>query len=146
VYSFQGEHFASTIQSWNLPFCFSIACDPYEAGCSLFQEFTSCCHIFSSANNMLHFIRASGDTSVIHGYLIHSPHFQTSKMTTTFWELQAAIIFQLCLICLLSIIIVIIHPDHDSPSVKAFSAKLKSSGWILSSTDVHFPALGKSIV
>jgi hypothetical protein len=54
VYSFQGGHFASTIQSQNLPFCVSIAWDPYEAGCSLFQEFTSCHHIFSSTNDMLH--------------------------------------------------------------------------------------------
>ncbi len=88
VYSFQGGHFASTIQSQNLPFCVSIACNPYEAGCSLFQEFMSCRHIFSSANDMLHYIRASGDTSVIHGNLIHSPCFQTSKRTTTFcWGL-----------------------------------------------------------
>jgi hypothetical protein len=122
VYSFQGGHFASTIQSWNLPFCISISCNPYEVGCSLFQEFTSCHHIFSSANDMLHYIRASGDTSVIHGYLIHSPHFQTSKKTTTFWKLQAAIISQLRLIRLLSIIITIIHPDHNGRSVKTFSA------------------------
>jgi hypothetical protein len=87
VYSFQGGHFVSTIQSQNLPFCVSIACNLYEAGHSLFQEFTSCRHIFSSANNMLHYIWASGDTSIIHGYLIHSPHSQTSETTTTFWQL-----------------------------------------------------------
>jgi hypothetical protein len=106
----------------------------------------SCRHIFSSTNNMLHYIRASGDTSIIHGYLIHSPRLQTSKTTTTFWQLQAAIISQLHLISSLSIIIAIIHPDHDGCSVKTFSAKIKSSSWILSSTDVHFPALGNSIV
>jgi hypothetical protein len=146
VYSFQGGHFASTIQSRNLPFCVSIACNPYEVGGSLFQELTACRHIFSSANNMLHYIRASGDTFVIHGYLIHSPRFQTSKTTTTFWQLQAAIISQLHLICSLSIIIAIIHPDHNGRSVKTFSAKLKLSSWILSSMDVHFPVLGNSIV
>jgi hypothetical protein len=64
----------------------------------------------------------------------------------TFWQLQAAIISQLCLIHLLLIIIAIIHSDHDDCTVKRFSAKLKWSGWILSSMDVHFPALGNSIV
>ncbi len=42
VYSFQGGHFASTIQSQNLPFHVKMACNPYELGRSLFQEFTSC--------------------------------------------------------------------------------------------------------
>jgi hypothetical protein len=42
VYSFQGGHFASTIQSQNLPFYVKMACNPYESGRSLFQEFTSC--------------------------------------------------------------------------------------------------------
>jgi hypothetical protein len=32
VYSFHGGHFASTIQSWNLPFHVKLACDPYESG------------------------------------------------------------------------------------------------------------------
>jgi hypothetical protein len=82
VYFFHGGHFASTIQSWNLPFQVQLACDPHESGRSLFQEFTSCRHIFSSAKDLLNHIRASSDTSVIHGYLIHSPRFQTSKTTT----------------------------------------------------------------
>ncbi len=72
--------------------------------------------------------------------------FQTSKMTATIWQLQAAIISQLHLIRFLSIIIAIIHPGYDGRSVKTFSAKLKLCGWILSSTDVHFSALGDSIV
>jgi hypothetical protein len=90
-------------------------------------------------------IRASGDTSVIHGYLIHSPRFQMSKTTTTFWQIQATIISQLRLIQLLSIIIAMIHPDHDGRSVKTFSANLKSNGWVLSSTDVFYPNLGDTI-
>jgi hypothetical protein len=98
VYSFQGGQCASTIQSWNLPFHISLACDQYKSGCSLFQEFTSCCQIFSSSTNMLNHNHASGNTSVIHGYLIQSPHFQTSDTTTKFWQLQATIIAQLCLI------------------------------------------------
>ena len=82
VHSFHGGHFASAIQSWNLPFQVRLACDPHESGRSLFQEFTSCHHIFSSATDLLNHIRTSGDTSVIHGYLIHSPRFRTSKTTT----------------------------------------------------------------
>jgi hypothetical protein len=77
MYSFQGGYFASTIQSCNLPFQINSECDPYESGGSLFQEFTSCRQIFSSATNMLNHIRASGDTSVIHDYLIHYPCFET---------------------------------------------------------------------
>jgi hypothetical protein len=79
VYSFHGGHFASTIQSCNLKFHVKLAYDPYESGRSLFQEFTSCKQIFNSATNLLNHIRASGDTPVIHGYLIHSNCYQTSK-------------------------------------------------------------------
>jgi hypothetical protein len=139
VYSFHGGHFASTIQSWNLPFQVQLACNPHESGRSLFQEFTSCCHIFSSATDLLNHIRASGDTSVIHGYLIHSPRFQTSETTTKFWQIQATIILQLHLIQSSSINIAMIQPDHDSCRVKMFPLNLKSTGWVLSSTDVFYP-------
>jgi hypothetical protein len=84
VYSFHGGHFASTIKSHNLPFHVKLACDPYESGQSLFQEFTSCKQIFNSATELLNHIHASGDTSVIHGYLIHSNRYQTSKTTSKF--------------------------------------------------------------
>jgi hypothetical protein len=94
---------------------------------------------------MLHHTRATGDTSVANGYLIHLPCFQTSITTTTFWQLQAAIISQLQLIRLLSIIITTVRPDHGGRSVKTFSSKLKLSSLILSSTDVHFPELGDTI-
>jgi hypothetical protein len=120
VYSVQGGHFASTIQFWNLPFHISLVCEPYKSGRSLFQEFTSCRQIFNSSMDMLNHIRASGDTSVIHGYLIQSPRFQTSDTTTKFWKLQAIIIAQLCLIRSLSIVVAIVHPDHDGLSVKSF--------------------------
>jgi hypothetical protein len=42
VYSVQGEHLALTIQSRNLPFHVKMACNPFESGRSLFQEFTQC--------------------------------------------------------------------------------------------------------
>ena len=95
VHSFHGRHFASTIQSRNLPFHVQLACNPYESARSLFQEFTSCKRIFSSATNFLNHIRASKDTSVIHGFLIHSNHYQTSETTSNFWQLQTSIVSQL---------------------------------------------------
>jgi hypothetical protein len=140
----EGGHFASTVQSQSLPFHVRLAYDPYESGQSLFQEFTSCRLIFNSATDLLNHIRASGDTSVIHGYLIHSPCFQTSKTTTTFWQIQATIISQLRLIWLLLVIIARIHPDHNGRSVKTFSSRLKSNGWVLYSTDVFYPDLGNT--
>ncbi len=145
VYSFHGGHFASTIQYWNLPFHVRLACDPYKSGRSLFQEFTSCKQIFSSATNFLNHIRASGDTSVIHGYLIHSNCYQSSKTTSKFWQLQTSIISQLQQVRSLSIIIAMVHPDNDGRSVKTFATNLKSNGWVVSSSDVSYPDLGNSI-
>ncbi len=94
---------------------------------------------------MLNHICALGDTSVIHGCMIHSPHFQNSNTTTKFWQVQAAIILNLRLIRLLSIIVDTVHPEHDGRSVKTFSTNLKSKDWILSSMDVHYPDLGDTI-
>ncbi len=145
VYSFQGGHFASTIQTRNLPFHVTLACDPFESGCSLFQEFTSCRQIFGTATEMQNHIRSSGDTSLIHGYMIHSPCFHDSNTTTKFWQVQAAIISDLRLIRSLWIVIATIHPDHDGCSVKTFISNLKSKGWVVSSEDVSFPALGDTI-
>jgi hypothetical protein len=71
--------------------------------------------------------------------------FQTSDTTTKFWQLQAIIIAQLCLICSLSIVVAIIHPDHDGRSVKSFQSTLKSSGWIIASTNVFYPDLGDTV-
>jgi hypothetical protein len=119
-----------------------LACNPYEFGHLLFQEFISCSQIFNSPNNMPYRICASGDTLVFHAYQMYSHWFQNSKITTTFWQVQAAIISQLRLVCLLSIIINTIHPDHNDCSVKTFSSNLKSSGWILSYSDVHYLDLG----
>jgi hypothetical protein len=95
VYSFQGGHLALTIHSCNLPFHVKLACNRFKSGHSLFQEFMSCRHIFGTENDMLNHIWSSGDTSVIHGYMIHSPCFQTSNMTTKFWQVQATIISDL---------------------------------------------------
>jgi hypothetical protein len=98
IYLFSNGNFLSSIQSHNLPFHICLACNPYESGQSLFQEFASSAKVFNSGNYLLNHIRTSGDTSIIHGYLINSYHFQTSKVTTSFWKLQLSIIAQLYLI------------------------------------------------
>jgi hypothetical protein len=98
VHSFSNGHFLATILSHNLPFNICLACNPYESGRALFQEFATSAKVFNSDNNLLNHIRASGNTSVVHGYLINSYRFQTSEVTTSFWKLQFSIITQLCLI------------------------------------------------
>ncbi len=72
IYSFSNRHFSSTIQSQNLPFNVSLACDPSEAGRSFFVEFAPNAKVFSSGNYFLQHVRALGETSVLHGYLINS--------------------------------------------------------------------------
>ncbi len=72
-----------------------LAWDQYESGRALFHEFTACPNVFSNGKDLLHHILASGDSSQIHGYLIHSLRFRDSDTTSTFWQLQAAIIAQL---------------------------------------------------
>jgi len=72
VYSFGGCHFMSTILTWILPFHVKLACDQYEFGHALFHEFTTCADVFGSSSDLLHHIRASGDSSQIHGYLLDS--------------------------------------------------------------------------
>jgi hypothetical protein len=86
VYSFSNRHFSSTVQSCNLPVHVSLACNTTEWGRALFQEFMPNAKVFSTGDNLLNHIRASGDTSVVHGYLIHSYCFQTSKVTTVILE------------------------------------------------------------
>ena len=112
-----------------------MACKPYKLGRSLFQEFTPCQQIFGTATNMLNHIH--GNTSVVHGYMNHSPCFQNSNMTTKFWQVQAAIILELHLIHLLSVVVATDHPEHDGRNIKIFSTNLKLKGWILSSMDDH---------
>jgi hypothetical protein len=48
VYSFSYGHFCSSISSQNLPFQIAIACNPYESGRALFQEFATGAHVFGS--------------------------------------------------------------------------------------------------
>jgi hypothetical protein len=120
VYLFSNGHFSSTIQSQNLPFHIGLACNTSEARRSLFAEFAPSARVFGSGNDLLHHIWASGETSVIQGYLINSYCFLTSNVTSAFWKLQLAIITQLRLIRSLSLIVAIVIPDHDGQSVRAF--------------------------
>jgi hypothetical protein len=72
VYSFLNGHFLSTVESRGLPFTICLACDTTKAGRSLFTEFVPNATVFSSGNNLLNHIRASGEQSIISGYLINS--------------------------------------------------------------------------
>ncbi len=146
VYSFSNGHFSLTIQSQNLPFHIGLACNTSEAGRSLFVKFAPSARVFGSGNDLLHHIRASGETSVIHGYLINSYRFLTSNVTAAFWKLQLAIITQLCLIRSLSLIIAIVIPDHDVRSVRAFIRGLKAAHWKVSPRDTSYVEIGNSVV
>jgi hypothetical protein len=146
VYLFSNRHFSSTIQSQNLPFHISMACNPSNAGRSLFAEFAPDVQVFSSGNDFIDHLQASGETSVIHGYLINSYWFLTSKVTSAFWKLQLAIIVQLRLIRLLSIVVARVIPDHDGWSVKAFVRGLQTAHWKISSRDVYYIEIGNSII
>jgi hypothetical protein len=145
VYSFSNGHFASTMESRNLPFTIRLACNPTEQGRSLFHEFASSATIFSSGNDLLNHICALGDQSVISGYLINSYHFQTSEVTTLFWKLQLSIIAQLRLIRSLSVIMAIVIPDHDGRSVQTFTKGLKAAHWKVTSREVSYSDIGDSV-
>ncbi len=61
VYSFFQWAFWVYYGITNLPFTICLACDPTEHGQSLFYEFASTTTVFSSGNDLLNHIRASGD-------------------------------------------------------------------------------------
>jgi len=98
VYFFSNRHFSLTILPHILLFNICLACNPYESGRALFQEFATSAKVLNSGNDLLNHICALGDTSIIHGYLVNSYRFQTSEVTTSFWKLQLSIIAQLRLI------------------------------------------------
>ncbi len=90
-------------------------------------------------------ISASGDTSVIHGYLINSYRFQTNEVTTSFWKLQLSFIAQLCLIRSLSIVMAIVIHNHDCRSVTAFTQGLTAAHWKVTTWEVLYTELGNTI-
>ena len=61
VYSFSNRHFSSTIETRNLPFTICLACNLTERGRSLFHKSASAATVFSSGNDLLNHIHASGD-------------------------------------------------------------------------------------
>ncbi len=88
-------------------------------------------------------IKASGITSKLSGYLIHSRCYESTKPTSRFWQLQAAIVLQLRLTRLLSIIVAFVHPDHNSRAVSLqFINKLKSDGWLISDQMIQYSTFG----
>jgi hypothetical protein len=126
VYGINSEHFVSTIEKRNLPFHIVLACDPFDYGRALFNEFILCPRVLPSATSLLNPIRGSGDQGHINGYLIHSHRYQSSKPTSAFWALQASVVQQLWLIRRLNLFVAFIHPDHDGCSVSNFTSQLKS--------------------
>jgi hypothetical protein len=146
VYLFSNGHFSSTTQSQNLPFHINLACNTSNAGHLLFAKFAPGAKVFSSGSVFLQHVRASGETSVIHGYLINSYRFLTSKITTGFWKLQLAIIMQLHLIQSLSIILAIIIPDHDGRRMKSFVWGMSAANWKVSSRDFSYTKISDPIV
>jgi hypothetical protein len=145
VYSFSNGHFSSSIESHGLPFTIRLACDTSKAGCSLFNELAPKATVFSSGNNLLNHIRASGQQSIISGYLINSYCFQTSKITSLFWKLQLSIVVQLRLIRSLSIVVSIVIPDHDGCAVKSFIKGLEAAHWKASLQTVSYLEISDSI-
>jgi hypothetical protein len=111
----------------------------------MFWEFTSCMKIFSTGNKMLDYIHGSGDSSHLHGYLIHSLRFKDSDTTSTYWQLQGTIVSQLRNLRDLQVVVAIILPDHNNCCVKSFIKTLVSNCWVLSKHDVSFPAQGDCI-
>jgi hypothetical protein len=145
VYSFSNGHFSSSIESHGLPFTIRLAFDTSEAGRSLKNEFAPKATVFSSGNNLLNHISASGHQSVISGYLSNSYCFQTSKITSSFWKLHFSIIAQLRLIRSLSIVVAIVIPDHDGRAVKSLIKGLESTHWKVSRQAVSYLEIGDSI-
>ncbi len=72
IYGFNSGHFVSTIKQRNFPFSIRLACNPYARGRALFHEVAKCSTVLPSAGALLDHISASGITSPVNGYLIHS--------------------------------------------------------------------------
>ncbi len=145
VYSFLNGHFSLSIESQGLPFTICLACDTTKSGCSLFHEFANNAAVFNSGHDLLNHNRASGDQSVIHGYLINSYCLRTSAVTLSFWKLQLLIVAQLCLIWSLSIVVAIVIHDHEGRAVKSFVKGLGAAHWKVSSQAVLYLEIGDSI-
>jgi hypothetical protein len=112
----------------------------------LFKEVSSCPTILPSAPALLDHICASGVTSPLTGYLIHSHKYISTKPTHRFWDIQAQIVTQLQIVRALLMVVAFVHPDHDCRAVGInFTQRLRSDGWVLSDTAISFPSFGDSV-
>ena len=145
VFAFSNGHFLSSIDSHQLPFTTSLACDTTEQGRSLFHKFATNATVFSSGNDFLHHIRASNEQAIVNGYLINSNRFCTSGVTTSFWKQQLPIIAQLRLIRSLSVLVAITIVDHDGCTVKLFIKGLEAANWKVSSRATSYLDIGDSV-
>jgi hypothetical protein len=128
-----------------LPFTIRLTCDTTKQGRYLFHEFALTATFFSSGNNLLNHIRASGEQSIISGYLNNSYRFQNSEVTGKFWKIQLSIIAQLRLIRSLSVIVAIVIQDYDGRCVQMFIKGLEDAHWIVKSREVMYPKIGDSV-
>ena len=123
-----------------------MACDPYVNGRTLFHKLTDCPTVIDGASALLDHIRASGITSPLSGYMIHSHRYSSTEPTTRFWELQCNIVRQLHIIRSLSLVVAFVHPDHNGRSVtNAFVKRLSADGWIFHDTSVDYSVYGDTI-
>ena len=104
-------------------------------GRALFGEFAPEAKVYSTSNDLIQYIRASGDRSHFHGYLIsHQKVLASSKLhhiaTTT---------------RVLSVVVAIIIPDHDGSSVNAFIKSLSSSHWSVTTQQVTYSTIGDMV-
>jgi hypothetical protein len=147
VYGFNNGNFISSIRSLGLPFAIVLASDNYAHGRSLFTELSACtgpnlggCHA------LLDHVKASGITSKLSGYLIHSKRYASTQPTSRCWQLQASIVTQLRITRSLLIVTAFVHPGHDSRAVSLqFITRLKSDRWLVSNQTITFTEFGDSI-
>ncbi len=143
MYGFNDGHFSLTFTELGMPFEIVLACNPYANGRALFTEISSCPTILSSAPALLDHIRASGNTTPLAGYSIHSHWYTSTKPTHHFWEIQAHILLQLHTIFSLSVVMAFVHPDHNCHAVSInFTQRLRSSGWVITDTQISFQSFG----
>ncbi len=88
-----------------------------------------------------------GITSKLSSYFIHSKRFTTTKPTSQFWQIQAAIVKELRLVRSLSLVVAFVHPNHNSRAVShQFITWIKSDGWLVFDCQVSFTEFGNSVV
>jgi hypothetical protein len=144
VYGFSG-HFPSTIISRALPFDVVLAADVSKEGRAWFSEFTGCSWVFQNVKELYNHVRASGDSTKLHGYLIHSPLFTPTGVMKDFWQLQLSVVVQLRKLRSLSIVVTFIPVVSDVRPLNGFMSGMKKDGWMNIITTLYFPHYGDSV-